>query len=42
MKLEQTFPVRMFDNTKGPLQMPSTLPDIVKRLNEDGRKSQTK
>ena len=28
----------MFDNTKGPLQMPSTLPHIVKRLNEDGRK----
>ena len=37
-RLEQTFPGRMFDNTKGPLQMPSTLPDIVKRLNEDGRK----
>ena len=26
------------DNTKGPLQMLSTLPDIVKQLNEDGRK----
>ena len=28
----------MFDNTKGPLQMPSILPDIMKILNEDGRK----
>ena len=37
-RLEQIFPVKMFDNTKGPLQMPPILPDIVKRLNEEGRK----
>ena len=37
-RIEQTFPVRIFDNTKGPLQMPSVLPDIVERLNKDGRK----
>ena len=37
-RIEQTFPVRLFDNTKGPLQIPAALPDIVKRLNDDGRK----
>ena len=37
-RLEQTFPVKMSDDTKGPLQMPSTLPDIVKWLNEEGKK----
>ena len=37
-RLEQIFPVKMFDNTKGPLQMPPILPDIAKRLNEEGRK----
>ena len=37
-RLEQTFPVKMFNNSKGPLQMPSTLPDIVKQLNEEGNK----
>ena len=37
-RIEQTFPVRMFDNTKGPLQMPSILPDIVKRLKKDSTK----
>ena len=29
----------MFDNTKGPLQMPSVLPEIVQELNEDGKKT---
>ena len=38
-RIEQTFPVKLFDNTKGPLQMPSVLPDIVKRLNDEGKKS---
>ena len=41
-RIKQTFPVQMFDNTKGPLQMPSILPDIVKQLNEDSRKFQTR
>ena len=37
-RIEQTFPVKLFDNNKGPLQLPSVLPDIVKRLDADGRK----
>ena len=37
-RIEQIFPVRMFDNNKCPLQLPSVLPDIVKRLKKDGRK----
>ena len=37
-RIKQTFPVKLFDNTKGPLQMPSVLLDIVKRLNDEGRK----
>ena len=37
-RIEQTFPVKMYDNAKGPLQMPSILPDTVKRLNEEGKK----
>ena len=38
-RIEQTFPVKLFENIKGPLQMPSVLPDIVKRLNDEGKKS---
>ena len=34
-RTEQTFLVRLFDNTKGPLQMTSILPDIVKRWNDE-------
>ena len=37
--IEQTFPVKLFENMKGPLQIPSVLPDIVKRLNDEGKKS---
>ena len=37
-RIEQTFQVKLFDNTKGPLQMPCVLPDIVKRLNDEGRR----
>ena len=37
-RLEQTFPVKLFDNDKGPLKLPSVLPDIVKRLDADGRR----
>ena len=29
----------MFGNTKGPLQMPSVLPEIVQKLNENGKKT---
>ena len=38
-KIEQTFPVKLFDNVKGPLQMPTALTDIVRRLNDEGTKS---
>ena len=38
-KIEQTFPVKLFENVKGPLQMPTALTDIVKRLNDEGSKS---
>ena len=43
MRIEQTFPVKLFENVKGPLQMPTALTDIVKRFDDDGKKSrQTK
>ena len=38
-RIEQTFPVKLFENVKGPLQMPSALTDIVKRFNDEGSKS---
>ena len=38
-KIEQMFPVKLFDNVKGPLQMLTALTDIVKRLNDEGSKS---
>ena len=38
-KIEQTFPVKLFENVKGPLQMPTALTDIVKKLNDEGSKS---
>ena len=38
-RIQQTFPVKMFDNTKGPLKMPSELPEIVKKLNQMGKKT---
>ena len=38
-RIQQTFPVKMFDNTKGPLQIPSVLPEIVQKLNDDGKKT---
>ena len=42
-KIEQTFPVKLFENVKGPLQMLTALSDIVKRFDDDGKKSrQTK
>ena len=37
--IEQTFPVKLFENVKGPLQMPTALTDIVKRFNDEGSKS---
>ena len=38
-RIEQTFPVKLFENVKGPLQMPTALTDIVKRFNGEGKKS---
>ena len=38
-RIEQTFPVKLFENVKGPLQMPTALTDIVKRLDDEGKKS---
>ena len=38
-RIEQTFPVKLFENAKGPLQMPAVLRDIVKRFNDEGKKS---
>ena len=38
-RIEQTFPVKLFENTKGPLQMPAVLTDIVKRFNDEGKKA---
>ena len=38
-RIEQTFPVKLFENTKGPLQMPAVLTDTVKRFNDEGKKS---
>ena len=38
-RIEQTFPVKLFENVKGPLQMPTALTDIVKRLDNEGKKS---
>ena len=38
-RIQQTFPVKMFDNTKGPLKMHSELPEIVKKLTQMGKKS---
>ena len=37
-RTEQTFPVKLFDYNKGPLHLPSALPDILKGLDADGRK----
>ena len=38
-RIEQTFPVKLFENVKGPLHMPTALTDIVKRLDDEGKKS---
>ena len=38
-RIEQTFPVKLFENVKGPLQIPTALTDIVKRLDDEGKKS---
>ena len=38
-RIEQTFPVKLFENTKDPLQIPAVLTDIVKRFNDEGKKS---
>ena len=38
-RIEQTFPVKLFENTKGPIQMPAVLTDIVERFNDEGKKS---
>ena len=38
-RIEQTFPVKLFENVKGPLPMPAALTDIVKRFNDEGKKS---
>ena len=38
-RIEQTFPVKLFENVKGPLQMLTALTDIVKRFNDEGKKS---
>ena len=38
-RIEQTFPVKLFENVKGPLQMLTVLTDIVKRFNDEGKKS---
>ena len=38
-RIEQTFPVKLFENVKGPLQMLTALTDIVKRLDDEGKKS---
>ena len=38
-RIEQTFPVKLFENTRGPLQMSAVLTDIVKRFNDEGKKS---
>ena len=38
-RIEQTFPVKLFENVKSPLQMPTALTDIVKRLDDEGKKS---
>ena len=38
-RIEQTFPVKLFENVKGPLQIPTALTDFVKRFNDEGKKS---
>ena len=38
-RIGQTFPVNLFENNKGPLQIPAVLTDIVKRFNDEGKKS---
>ena len=38
-RIEKTFPVKLFENTKGPLQVPAVLTDIVKRFDDEGKKS---
>ena len=38
-RIEQTFPVKMFENVQGPLQMLAALTDIVKRFNDKGKKN---
>ena len=40
-RIEQTFPVKLFENVKGPLQMPTALTDIVKRLDDEGKSQRT-
>ena len=37
-KIEQTFPVKLFESVKGPLKMATALTDIVRRLNDEGTK----
>ena len=38
-RIEQTFPVKLFENAKGPLQMLAVLTDIVKKFNDEGKRS---
>ena len=38
-RIQQTFPVRMFNKMKDPLQMPSVLSEIVQKLYEYGKKT---
>ena len=38
-RIEQTFPVKLFENVKGPLQMLAALTDIMRRFNDEGKKS---
>ena len=38
-RIEQTFPVKLFENVKGPLQMLAVLTDIVKKFNDEGKRS---
>ena len=44
-KIEQTFPVKLFENVKGPLQIPTALTDIVKssmmRVANQGKRTQS-
>ena len=38
-RIEQTFLVKLFESAKGPLQMLAVLTDIVKRFNDEGKRS---